>query len=120
MKLLHSCLQRAQNTLIFSIKVFQCMFRDRITFLNCIDFRLRHIRLIPLILTSQESAVILPGFHHHGKISQLSRAVIDIPAIEDGTQVERAVSKAYGFAAEHHDLTVYGVCSNCMHSQTKA
>ena len=45
------------------------------------------------------------------------RAVIDIPAIEDGTRVERAVSKAYGFAAEHHDLTVYGLCSSCMQNQ---
>ncbi|MBO5917441.1 MAG: transcriptional repressor [Oscillospiraceae bacterium] len=47
-------------------------------------------------------------------------AVIDIPGIEDDRQVERAVSHTYGFAARHHDLTVYGLCGDCMQSQSKA
>ena len=56
---------------------------------------------------------------HPHFVCKRCRAVIDIPAIEDGTQVERAVSKAYGFEAEHHDLTVYGLCCICMKNQTK-
>lgn len=59
-----------------------------------------------------------PADHPHF-VCKYCRAVIDIPAIEDGNQVECAVNETYGFAAEHHDLTVYGVCGNCMHSNPK-
>lgn len=51
---------------------------------------------------------------HPHFVCKCCHAVIDIPAIEDGVEVERAVSRAYGFCADSHDLTVYGTCGKCL------
>jgi len=47
-------------------------------------------------------------------------AVIDIPAITAGKQVEAQVSEKYGFRVNHHDLTVYGTCTECMQKEIKS
>lgn len=51
---------------------------------------------------------------HPHFVCKRCHAVIDIPAIESGDAVERAVSATYGFLADSHDLTVYGTCGGCM------
>ena len=50
---------------------------------------------------------------HPHFVCKRCHAVIDIPAIADGGEVERAVNATYGFAADSHDLTVYGTCGKC-------
>ena len=47
-------------------------------------------------------------------------AVIDIPCVTAGKQVETQVSQQYGFRVSHHDLTVYGACAECMQKEIKS
>ena len=47
---------------------------NAVAFLDGINVRLH--------LAGEETAVVLPGFHHHGKICQLRGAVVDIQAPE--------------------------------------
>ena len=44
-------------------------------------------------------------------------ALIDIPAITAGKAVEAQVGETYGFRVDHHDLTVYGTCAECMQKE---
>ncbi len=46
-------------------------------------------------------------------------SVIDIPDIAAGQQVEQEVSRQYGFRPDHHDLTVFGACDQCIAKEAK-
>lgn len=46
-------------------------------------------------------------------------SVIDIPDIGAGEQVEQQVCRQYGFRADHHDLTVFGTCDQCIKKEAK-
>ena len=47
-------------------------------------------------------------------------AVIDIPDVGAGEQVEQQVCQQYGFRTDHYDLTVFGTCDQCIKKETKS
>ena len=51
-----------------------CPRRKSVALLDC-----HHIRLNP---TAEKATVILPRFHHHGKIGKLRRTIVDVQSIE--------------------------------------
>ncbi len=57
--------------------------------------------------------------NHSHFVCRDCHAVIDIPKVSAGGEIERSVSEQYGFSVEHHDLTFYGICSQCMQKETK-
>ena len=58
--------------------------------------------------------------NHSHFVCSSCNAVIDIPKVSAGGEIERAVGEQYGFTVEHHDLTFYGTCSECMQKETKS
>lgn len=54
---------------------------------------------------------------HSHFVCACCHAVIDIPAVSVGEEISRQVSDKYGFGVEHHDLTFYGTCSECMQNK---
>lgn len=58
--------------------------------------------------------------NHTHFVCDRCHAVIDIPEVAPGEQVERDVGQKYGFRAERHDLTVFGTCDQCMKKETKS
>ncbi len=57
--------------------------------------------------------------NHTHFVCNRCHSVIDIPDIAVGQQVEREVSRQYGFRPDHHDLTVFGTCDQCIAQETK-
>ena len=57
---------------------------------------------------------------HSHFVCDCCHAVIDIPAVSAGAEIDRSVSEAYGVAVEHHDLTFFGTCADCMQNKTQA
>jgi len=51
---------------------------------------------------------------HMHFVCSCCHAIIDIPAVSPGSQIQSQVSQQYGFTVDHHDLTVYGRCAECM------
>ena len=56
---------------------------------------------------------------HTHFVCQRCHSVIDIPGVAAGEQVERDVCQQYGFRADHHDLTVFGTCNQCIEKEMK-
>lgn len=52
--------------------------------------------------------------NHTHFICARCHAVIDIPDVGAGEQVEQQVCRRYGFRTDHHDLTVFGTCDQCI------
>jgi len=52
--------------------------------------------------------------NHSHFVCSCCHAIIDIPAVSPGSQIQSQVSQQYGFTVDHHDLTVYGRCAECM------
>ncbi len=57
--------------------------------------------------------------NHTHFICTCCHAVIDIPEIHAGKQVEQQVCRRYGFRTDHHDLTVFGTCDRCIDKEIK-
>lgn len=51
---------------------------------------------------------------HSHFICNCCGCVLDLP-ISLGADLEQAVSRQYGLAAERHELTFYGLCPSCSH-----
>ncbi|MCI9155748.1 MAG: transcriptional repressor [Lawsonibacter sp.] len=43
--------------------------------------------------------------------------VLDLPDVNWGAELGQAVSRQYGLTVQRHELTFYGLCSSCSHSQ---
>ena len=56
-------------------------------------------------------AVTTPHSHF---VCNCCGAVLDLHQIQTGADLDRAVSRQYGLAVEHHALTFYGRCPSCM------
>ena len=56
---------------------------------------------------------------HSHFICTCCRSVTDLPVLIPEQELNRTVSEQYGFAVEHHDLTFYGTCPNCIQAKSK-
>ena len=55
--------------------------------------------------------------NHTHFVCTCCHSVIDIPDIAAGEQVEQQVCRQYGFRTDHHDLTVFGTCDQCIKNE---
>ena len=58
--------------------------------------------------------IVTPHSHF---ICNCCGCVQDLPEVCPDTELERAVSSQYGFAVSRCELTFYGLCHSCSHSQ---
>ena len=59
-------------------------------------------------------AVVAPHSHF---ICNCCGSVLDLPDVQPGAGLDRAVSQQYGLAVERHELTFYGLCPSCANQQ---
>lgn len=59
-------------------------------------------------------AIVSPHSHF---VCNCCGTVLDLPGIEPGADLDRAVSRQYGLAVQRHKLTFYGSCSSCANPQ---
>lgn len=59
-------------------------------------------------------AVTVPHSHF---ICSCCGAVLDLPGVDLGGDLDRSVSWQYGLAVQRHELTFYGLCSSCTDPQ---
>ena len=58
--------------------------------------------------------IVTPHSHF---ICDCCGSVLDLPDVQPGQELERAVSQQYGLAVERCELTFYGLCPNCTDQQ---
>lgn len=59
-------------------------------------------------------AVVTPHSHF---VCNCCGSVLDLPNIQPGEELDRAVSQQYGLIVNRCELTFYGLCSSCSHHQ---
>ena len=56
--------------------------------------------------------IVTPHSHF---ICDCCGSVLDLPDVQPGQELERAVSQQYGLVVKRHELTFHGLCPSCMH-----
>ena len=74
-----------------------------------------HIKSVGVVRGQERfDAIVAPHSHF---ICSCCGSVLDLPDVCPEGELERAVSVQYGFAVERCELTFYGLCHSCSHSQ---